>query len=92
MVADIQKRNVSQLMIRETSYPDDSPDGIDCRTLCSAVSNPTKRRITQLGTRNELAKRVFDPWPPLADTEQAKNDFMIDACNALTPAQEIIPA
>lgn len=84
-------RNTTQLVIRETSYPDDSPNGIDCRLLCSAVSNPTKRGWEQLEPRNGLVKRVFDPWPPLDSSDKGKDKFMVDACNALTPPQEITP-
>ena len=36
-------------------------------------------------------KRVFDPWPPLDSTDKGKNKFMVDACDALKPDQEIIP-
>ena len=85
-------RNTTQLVIRETSDPDDSPDGIDCRSLCSAVSNPSKRGWEQLEPRNDLVKRAFDPWPPLDSSDKGKDKFMVDACNALTPAEEIIPA
>ncbi len=91
MIADIENRNSSQLVIRETSYSDDSPDGIDCRTLCSANSNLKKRGITQLETRNELRKRVFEPWPPLENTEKSRNEFMVKACNNLKPSEEIVP-
>ena len=91
LILNINDRNTTQLVIRESSYPDDSPDGIDCLSLCSAVSNPTKRRWEQLEPRNDLVKRVFDPWPPLDNTDRGRNQFMVAACNALTPAEEVIP-
>lgn len=78
-------------MIRDATYPDDSPDGIECRSLCIAVSNPTKRGLGQLEPRNVLVKRVFDPWPSPQDGDDARNEFMTEACNALTPDQEIVP-
>ena len=91
VIPNVKDRNATQLVIRETSYSDDSPDGIDCRSLCSAVSNPTKRRLEQIEPRYTLVKRVFDSWPPLDSTNKGKDKFMVDACDALKPEQEIIP-
>ena len=91
LVFNINDRNTTQLVIRETSYPDDSPDGIDCLSLCGAVSNPTKRGWEHLEPRNGLVKRVFDPWPPLDNSDKGKDKFMVIACDALTPAQAITP-
>ena len=88
-IPNVKDRNATQLVIRETSYPDDSPDGIDCISLCSAVSNPTERGLKQIEPRYTLVKRVFDPWSPL--TDRGKNKFMVNACKALEPDQKIIP-
>ena len=91
VIPNIKDRNATQLVIRETSYSDDSPDGIDCFSLCSAVGNPTKRGLENREPRYTLVKRVFEPWPPLDSTDKGKDKFMVEACNALQPDQEIIP-
>ena len=91
IITNVKDRNATQLVIRETSYSDDSPDGIDCKSLCSAVSNPAKRGLEQLEPRYTLVKRVFDPWPPLDSSDKGKDKFMVDACNALELEEEIIP-
>ena len=91
LITYVKNRNATQLVIRRASYSDDSPGGIGCFSLCSAVSSPTKRGLEQIELRNTLVKRVFDPWPPLENTDRAKNQFMVDACNALTPDQKIVP-
>ena len=96
--ANTRGSNTSQLAIRadddsmpDESMPDDSPPGIQCRSLCGAAAGTTKRGWIELETRSLLVKRVFDPWPPLEGTEKAKNDWMKNACNELTPDQEIVP-
>ena len=91
IIANVKDSNATQLIVRQTSYSDDSPDGIDCVSLCSAVSNPTKRGLERIESRNTLVKRVFDPWPPLDSTDKGKDKFMVDACNALKPEQDIVP-
>ena len=71
--------------------PDDSPLGISCHTLCSAISYPIKRGWIELEPRGELEKRYDQPWPPIGG-DKGKDDFMVQACNALTPDQELIPS
>ena len=91
VIPNDKDRNATQLVVRETSYSDDTPDGIDCLSLCSAVSNSIKSGLEQIEPRHTLVKRVFEPWPPIDSTDKGKNDFMVDACSALKPHQEIIP-
>ena len=75
---------------------DDSPPGIQCRTLCGASPGTTKRGWTGLENRSSLVKRIFDPWPPLPGPkqtlDQAKDEWMVNACGALTPNELLIPA
>lgn len=84
--------NSSELIIRDVDDDmlDDSPPGISCRTLCSAATNPVKRDWRELDPRSALEKRFDDAWPPLGG-DKGKDNFMVQACNALTPAQEIVP-
>jgi len=84
--------NASELVVRDVDVgmPDDSPPGIGCRTLCSAVTKPVERRWIELDPRSALEKRFDDVWPPLGG-DKAKDKFMLDACEALTPEQEIVP-
>ena len=84
--------NSSELIVRDVDVdmPDDSPTSISCRTLCSAATNPVKRGWRELDTRSALEKRFDDPWPPLGG-DKGKDSFMVEACNALTPEQEIVP-
>ena len=91
IISNVRSRNATQLIIRETSYSDDSPDGIDCVSLCSAVSNPIKRGLEQIEPRYILEKRVFTEWPPPDPTNQGRNNFMVNAFKALRPDQEIVP-
>lgn len=98
-MTDISDRNISQLVARtgEVPMPDDSPPGIDCRTLCSATTGNIKRDRIELGHHNDLTKRVFDPWPPEENKKTTKkttdrDNWMIGACKKLTPEEEIVPA
>jgi len=81
---------------RESVFSDDSPDGIDCRTLCSAETvsspnSPSKRGWVRLNLEYGLVKRFDEPWPPVDNTDEAKNKFLINAYAGLRPEQEIIP-
>lgn len=84
--------NASELVVRDldVAMPDDSPPGIGCRTLCSAVRSSVKRGWTGFDPRSTLEKRFDDAWPPLGG-DKGKDDFMVRACNALKPEEEIIP-
>ena len=92
-MANTRDRNVTQLAIRtdDDSMPDNSPPGCQCRSLCSAEGGTAKRGWTELETRASLVKRVFDPWPPLDNSDNGKDEWMKHACDGLTPDQEIIP-
>ena len=93
-MANTRDRNISQLATRvdDDSMPDDSPPGCQCRSLCSADGGVAKRGWTEVETRALLVKRVFEPWPPLDNSNNGKDEWMINACNGLTPDQEIIPS
>ena len=85
--------NYSELVIRDddVDMPDDSPAQINCRTLCSASTNPTKRDWAELDYRGALEKRFDQPWPPKGD-DNGRDTFMKDACDSLKkPDEEIIP-
>ncbi len=84
--------NSSELVVRDVDVDmlDDSPPGIDCRTLCSAATNPVKRGWRDLNPRSALEKRFDDVWPP-SGGDTGKDKFMRNACNALTPEQVIVP-
>jgi len=81
---------------RESVFSDDSPDGIECRTLCSVETvsrsnSPSKRDWIILNPEGGLVKRFDEPWPPLENTDKGRDKFMLNAFRALRPEQEIIP-
>ena len=70
--------------------PDDSPPGFGCRSVCG-TSTPSSKKKRHLEARSLLQKRVFDPFPPLENTQKARDQYMITHVDALTPEQEIVP-
>lgn len=69
---------------------DDSPPGFGCRTVCSAGTSSTSSK-RQLEDRSLLHKRVFDPFPPIPNTQKARDQYMITHVAALVTGQEIVP-
>lgn len=37
-------------------------------------------------------KRVFDPFPPLDNTNNGRDQFMIQACDGLSGDEEVVPS
>lgn len=71
--------------------PDDSPSSISCRALCGAQVLNRKRVWQGLGPRFPLVKRVFDSFPPLANTDKGKDEWMVEASDNLKPEQDVVP-
>ncbi|CAD6594517.1 MAG: hypothetical protein ASARMPREDX12_009192 [Alectoria sarmentosa] len=90
--ADIETRNASLLFARDTDVPmaDDNPPGFGCRTTCG-IGTPSTSSKRQLEDRSLLLERVFEPFPPIPNTQKARDQYMISHANALTTGQEIIP-
>ena len=69
---------------------DDNPPGFGCRTTCG-IGTPSTSSKRQLEDRSLLLERVFEPFPPIPNTQKARDQYMISHANALTTGQEIIP-
>ena len=84
--------NSSEFVVRNVDVDmlNDSPLGNSCRTLYSAATNPVKRDWGELDPRSALEKRFDVLWHSLAGVK-GKDNFMVQACNALTDDQEIVP-
>ncbi len=71
--------------------PDDSPSSISCRALCGAQTTNRKRVWQELEPRFSLVKRVFEPFPPLENTDKARDNWMVEAGKNLRIDQEVVP-